>query len=405
MTVATQEWPPGVKQEVPARVPPIVELEFDPEARPDWAGAAAPLHMPVPPWEPRAVREGHVLVGAKLGQDERLPLVAVGKTGLELAYPWRRWEAYIRSERYATWRRRPLHTRSPISYRIVPPRLRNVLAGRMCRDREKQETAFPRPPMDGGFEALRSVVQSYSKPAASAPPPRVCLTHDIDTAGGFAFVKEIASLECSLGLRSSWNVVPYGYRVDHGVCDWLIEQGFEIGLHGYCHDNRLIYLPESGLRRRLEACREFIERYSVRGFRSPSWLRNPQLMRVLADYVDYDCSCLDFDWLSPAGRAGVLTATPFRFGRLVEIPTTLPFEAPLLVGAGPVETIAYWREKVDWLVQVRGQAVLNTHPDPHYSGNGLMIRAYGQFLEELLTALSNQWSLPRELADEVPPIV
>jgi len=188
--------------------------------------------------------------------------------------------------------------------------------------------------------------------------------------------------------------------IDHGVLAWLAERGFEIGLHGYNHDNRLSFLPETRLRRRLERCRELMTRYSIRGFRSPSWLRNGRLMRVLADYVQYDCSCLDFDWLCPAGSGGVLSASPFRVGRLVEIPTTLPFEAPVCAGADPSEAPAYWGRKIDWLVAVGGQAVVVTHPEPHYSGNQPMLKAYARFLEQLLGAFDGRWDLPRDLAGE-----
>ncbi|UCG15130.1 MAG: hypothetical protein JSV19_07510 [Phycisphaerales bacterium] len=395
-------WKPSFK---PARTtvvegPAIVGLELDPQVRRPWMTDGMTLHVPVPPGERTELTQGRALVWGRFGPDRRLPLVADGDAGLETAYPWADWRSYILSERYATTRRRPLHTRSPISYKVVPDRIRYVLARRMCRARAKQATAFPAAPFDGGFEALRSVVRGELTSDAPDPAPRICLTHDIDVPN-FQFVKQIAHVESALGLRSCWNVVPFGYRVNYRVCDWLIENGFEIGLHGYCHDNRLIYLSESRLRRRLDACRGFVERYAVCGFRSPSWFRNARLMRVLADYVKYDCSCLDFDWLCPAGRGGVLTATPFRFGRLIEIPTTLPFEAPLLVGTDPADTVAYWRPKIDWLVQVHGQAVINAHPDPHYSGNGPMIAAYRQLLEELLAAYGDRWSLPRDLAEEV----
>ncbi len=410
------------------------------------AADGARLRVPVPSTPPAPLTGGDVLVRGRIHRwcdrwcenpfsHQPIPLIAVGESGLELAYPWAAWQSHVLTEAYAVWRRRPWYTRSPVSYRVVPGRLRHLVAGRMCRLRADDDGAFPQAPFDGGFEALRAVVRRYetsapgarrdsrtsdstpgarrdsrtsdstrtSDPAAS-PAPRICLTHDVDTAAGFRFVREIANVEAGLGLRSCWNVVPFGDPVDHGVCDWLIERGFEIGLHGHCHDNRLIYLANVALRRRLDACRGFIERYGVRGFRSPSWLRDMRLMRVLADYVDYDCSCLDFDWLCPAGRGGVLTATPFRFGTLVEIPTTLPFEAPAMIRDDAEGAVAYWRPKIEWLRHVRGQAVVNTHPDPHYSGNAPMIRAYGRFLEELLDAFGGAWSLPRRLSEEVSDV-
>jgi len=380
----------------------IAVLTLRDDVVPSWLGKNMSLRVPVPPRPPVYLEPDDVVVWGHVAGFGRLPLAALLAGGLQLAFPWREWRGHVLTEAYADWRRRPVYTRFPVSYRRVPARIRNRIAGGMCRARQRDPAAFPAAPFEPGFEVLCSVVRAFAGEIDNAPPPRICLTHDIDTAEGFSFVKEIAEREISLGLRSSWNVVPFGYHVDYAVCDWLIERGFEIGLHGHCHDNRLIYVAEAEMRRRLDACRPFIERSSVRGFRSPSWFRNMRLMRVLAEYVEYDCSCLDFDWLCPAGRSGVLSAKPFRFGSLVEIPTTLPFEAPLLGGARPDEVVSYWRSKVEWLVATGGQAVVNTHPDPHYVCGGSMIRAYSEFLEELLRVFDGNWSLPRDLADETP---
>jgi len=359
------------------------------------------LHVPVPGVETPPLAEQHALLWGTRADGRIQPLAALTDDGLALAYEWRTWQNHILTEEYASSRRRPLYTRCPISYRIVPAGLRHRLAVRMCTNRRKDTIAFPATPFDGGFEALRHVVRRFSLQSLPTPPsPRICLTHDVDTQAGFRFVERIAEVECSLGLRSSWNIVVHEYPHDRRVLDWLVDRGFEIGLHDCYHDNRLIYLAEDSLRRRLDTCRPFIDRYHVRGFRSPSWLRNAQLFRVLVDYVSYDASCLDFDWLCPAGRGGVLTATPFAIEGLIELPTTLPFEAPLLTGLELAAVPAYWRPKIEWLRQVQGQAVVNTHPDPHYLGNEAGIRVYARFLQDLLEAFQGRWSLPADLAAE-----
>jgi peptidoglycan/xylan/chitin deacetylase (PgdA/CDA1 family) len=380
----------------------IVALSFASEARPIGVRAGARVCVPVPKREPRRLSRGRTLVWGAFDRGPRIPLLAVGPEGADCAYPWSLWRRYVLNEQYAKWRRRPLHTRVPIRYTVVPARARRAILRAVCAHRLGAERAdFPQPPFDGGFEALSELVRRHAPaPPRPRPVPRVCLTHDIDTAAGFAFVRGIAELELSVGVRSSWNILAGRYAIDHGVLEWLAERGFEIGLHGYNHDNRLSYLPERQLRRRLERCRALVSRYAIRGFRSPSWLRSGRLMRVLADYVRYDSSCLDFDWLCPAGRGGVLTASPFRVGRLVEIPTTLPFEAPVCAGADPSDAPVYWQRKIEWLVEVGGQAVAVTHPDPHYSGNQPMLKAYACFLDRLLSAFGGRWTLPKDLAGE-----
>lgn len=382
----------------PAR---ILRLDFDPTAKPDWVDPGQVLRVPVPALSEADSPVGRPLVWGESTQGRRLLLIALDDRGLNYVCPWADWEAHILLERYATWRRRPWHTYSPIGYGFVPASVRHLLNQRSARKPQIKTTGFPLPPFESGFEALRDLRRRYEKPATAKLKSRICLTHDIDTAEGFRWIKPIAEAELALGLRSSWNVVAGTYRIDYSILDWLVERGFEIGLHGFRHDNKLIYLSEPQMRRRLDRCRFLIERYDVQGFRSPSWLRNERLFRVLRDYVDYDCSCLDFDWYCPAGPGGVLTASPFRLGRLVEIPTTLPFEAPVIAGADPVEAPNYWGDKIRWILSVGGQAVVNAHPDPHYVGNPPMIRAYRVFLESLVDAFGGRWSLPRDLANEV----
>lgn len=385
-------WPPQTA---------IVEMEIIPAVRPAWIGDTSLLRVPVPIATPQQLDdEAEVLVWGKADSGGPLPLVARGDLGIMTAYPWDEWSRHILLEHYASWRRRPLHTRLPISYHRVPARWRHHIAMHMFRSRRDQPFAFPSPLFEGGFEALRDVVGSKDDGLSKSVAPCVCLTHDIDGREGFAHVKSIAQVEKSLGVRSSWNVVTHEYSIDEGILEWLVQDGFEIGLHDFAHDNKLVYLSESDMRRRIERCRPFMSRWGVKGFRSPSWFRTPQLYRVLRDFVTYDASALDFDWLCPAGRGGVLVTTPFEIDGLIEIPTTIPFEAPLLEGCDGALLPSYWEPKVDWLLSVRGHAVVNTHPEPHYTGNPSMIRVYARFLERLLDRYEGRSKLPREIAEE-----
>src|ERR1700676_5603633 len=45
----------------------------------------------------------------------------------------------------------------------------------------------------------------------------LALSHDIETEEGFDCVQTVAELEERLGFRSSFNVVPERYRIDHGL--------------------------------------------------------------------------------------------------------------------------------------------------------------------------------------------
>jgi len=393
--------PRRTRQDAPIARPPFAFLDIREDVRPVWLSADWRPRVPLPPIAPRVLPSHNVLVWGELPNGKRLPLLRRGESGIDAAYPWADWREHILLERYATWRRRPFYTKLPFSYHRVPAGLRQRLAGRFFSARGEELPSFP---TDTGFELLRCLKPDdtfrLAKQALSNEP-RVVLTHDIDSQEAFDWVWPLAEVELAHGVRSSWNVVAGEYTLDEKTLDRLAENGFEIGLHDYLHDNKLIYLDETAMRRRLDRCRPFIERYGVRGFRSPSWFRGEMLYNVLQDYVDYDCSSLDFDGLCPAGPGGVLTTRPFHIGRLVEIPTTLPLEAPLLNGVSPELIPAYWEPKIEWLKQADGLAVVNSHPDPVYSGNKTMVRVYARFLARLLDVFAGRWSLPRDLSREV----
>jgi len=193
-------------------------------------------------------------------------------------------------------------------------------------------------------------------------------------------------LEMEYGFRSLWNVVGCS-KIDYEVLDWLMENGFEIGLHGYNHDNRLIFLAEEEIRNRLDRCVELLNRYHMRSFRSPSWFRNEKLFKVLKDYFEFDYSYLDTDIICPGGNGGCLWTRSFSLlSGLIHIPTTIPFETPLWFRYAPEQLLEFWMPKIKWLMSCGGNIVVNTHPDPHYSGNDRMLTVY----EELLSFLKNR---------------
>jgi hypothetical protein len=217
----------------------------------------------------------------------------------------------------------------------------------------------------------------------------VTLTHDIDTGHGFSWVRRTAELELAHGFRSVWHVVGRGDPLDYAVLDWLVTQGCTIGLHGYNHDNKLAFLPADRIRRRLDACRPLIERYDIQCFRSPSWLRSDMLFEVLAEYMRVDYSRLDTDRSCPGGVGGCLWTKPFSVGGLTHIPTTVPFEDPLYWGCEPEQLVDFWRPKLAWLRGCGGGTVVNTHPEPQFSGNARMLGAYDQLLDVLASASSS----------------
>jgi hypothetical protein len=118
---------------------------------------------------------------------------------------------------------------------------------------------------------------------------------------------------------------------------------------------------------------------------------------VLERYFDVDLTALDIDLLCPGGPGGVGVARAYRIRPgLIELPCTLPFEGPILIGPRPKNLLDFWRPKIDMLKRAGGMVVVNTHPDPNYLGNADMLAEY----QALLAYLADTgWSfrLPRDV--------
>lgn len=358
----------------------ILRLEVEPVFRPAWYRVDYPAHIPIPS-SPSPTPAGDVILWGWAGE-QKIALVSVSAEGVHLRFDWERWRRFILEEEYRDLAR-PLYTRLPVHYHIVPAPIRNFLLERMYAGDGRTSITrreWPGFPIEQGFELLQAI---YLYLIGSPPGDRsstIVLTHDVDTAEGLKWVKPIAKIEMEMGFRSLWNVVGKKYTHDYSILDWLAANGFEVGLHGYNHDNKLIFLSETEIRRRLDACRPLIEAYQIQSFRSPSWFRSQKLYRILADYVRFDYSSLDTDVVCPGGVGGCLSTHPFEYFGLTHIPTTLPFEAPVFYGHDSADLASFWRPKLRWLRESQGDVVVITHPDPHYLGNPTMMAAYEQLL-------------------------
>ena len=308
------------------------------------------------------------------------PLISIDAGQIHSRFDWDRWSTLVRTERYTT-QARPLYTRLPFHYHRIPGTLRRLAAKALLSGQAPSvdSNSFPAFPIEQGLELVAHLLDP---PAAPSSPP-VVLTHDIDTGAGFGWVRQTAELEFAHGFQSTWHVVGQGVPPDYAVLDWLVERGCQVGLHGYNHDNKLSFLPADQIRRRFDACRPLIDRYGITCFRSPSWFRSPMLFEVARDYIQVDYSRLDTDRSCPGGLGGCLWTRPFTHDGLTHVPTTVPFEDPLYWGESPESLVDYWRQKIEWLRACNGGIVVNTHPEPQFSGNARMLAAYDKLLDLL----------------------
>jgi peptidoglycan/xylan/chitin deacetylase (PgdA/CDA1 family) len=217
------------------------------------------------------------------------------------------------------------------------------------------------------------------------------LTHDIETEEGQKNVRLVANLEEELGYRSSFNFVPERYPLDYQLMDELQDRGFEIGVHGLKHDGKLFRSQEEFLEK-AKRINHYLKEFNASGFRSPLMLRNPEWMQALD--IEYDLSFFDTDPYEPI-QGGVMSIWPFSIGKFIELPYTLVQDSTLYTVLGE-RTSRLWLEKLDYIEECYGMALVNTHPD--YLKDKKLMEIYADFLYAV-KGRDNFWhTLPRQVA-------
>lgn len=220
----------------------------------------------------------------------------------------------------------------------------------------------------------------------------VILTHDVETQAGYNFIPKVIELEKSLGLKSSWNIVPYKYTLHQEIIDLIHESEDELGIHGYNHDGKLYY-SEKIFNERLPYINEAIEKYNCVGFRSPSVHRNIEWLQKLN--IKYDASFFDYDPYQPF-PGGTGSIWPYIAGKFVELPYTLPQDHTIFYVLQQKD-ISIWKNKIDWLIKNNGMILIITHPD--YLIEEQNFNLYRQLLEYLKNIPQAWHCLPYEMSD------
>lgn len=218
------------------------------------------------------------------------------------------------------------------------------------------------------------------------------LTHDVETAKGQKFIRTVADLEESLGFRSSFNFVPERYHIDKSLVKELRQRGFEVGIHGLKHDGKLFSSREEFERRTIRI-NEYLKEFGAVGFRSPLTHRNPEWMQSLN--IEYDLSFFDTDPFEPI-PGGTMNVYPFFIGHFVELPYTL-VQDYTLTDVLKEHTPNLWLDKVEFIREVQGMALLNAHPD--YLQDPSHFTIYSTFLNTI-HGMTDFWNaLPCEVAN------
>jgi hypothetical protein len=217
------------------------------------------------------------------------------------------------------------------------------------------------------------------------------LTHDVETERGLLHVDVLCDVERSLGLRSSWNFVPRRYHVSDDTVRALVDDGFEVGVHGLYHDGRDLESLET-ISARLPEMRAYADRWGAVGFRSPATHRRWEWMPALG--FDYDSSSPDTDPFEPQA-GGCCSLLPFFNDDLVELPITLPQDHTLFVILRETSE-QRWVEKTEVIKARGGMALLNVHPD--YMLEPDLVARYRRYLERYAGDADAWHALPRDVS-------
>jgi peptidoglycan/xylan/chitin deacetylase (PgdA/CDA1 family) len=331
----------------------------------------------------------------------RRPICAIDADTVRWAFDPAEWIRALLTERYVTGWTRPLPSRIPlINYSRFPSVLKGLLEplqsprGAVGADKARP---FPAQPLDTLVEVLRQLCVSL---ASGVPPQRaaiwpdgrqaaVTLTHDVDvpwvlSARRAPLLQTIVDTETRLGYRGAWYVTAVALRASrHGrALRYIADAGHEIGSHGWNHDGKLNYVRPDRQRRRVEKSLARLQGLGVSGIRTPWYCRSPQLFEVLSRRFSYDTSVPNSSaFFSTESNSGCCTIFPYepRDG-VYELPMTLPPDTSLDRDAG----YAGLMEIVDRIVDGGGVVVVVLHPQPHQSANAQGLRAYFEFLRQLL---------------------
>lgn len=302
----------------------------------------------------------------------------------------------------------------PIHYHAIPGRIRKSIKRLLVfiekRKINKERPVFPNWPFEDSVESIRYILSACwnmlgdNKQDIDFSWPQkkkiaVVLTHDVDTRGGFRNIDKFIRIEKKYGLRSCWFVVGQFFTAHKNQLLDLMRDGFEIGCHGYTHDNKLISLSREKMKDNLLRSSDMLKALDIKGFRSPSLLRSRQLFRVLEDFFVYDTSVPDTEiFLQIAPRSGCCSIFPYKIsGNLLELPITLSLDSTLMaLGFKPNQIYEFWKEKIGWIKKLCGVAHITTHAELYYSANREMLKVYEQLIN-FISKDSDCWiATPKE---------
>jgi peptidoglycan/xylan/chitin deacetylase (PgdA/CDA1 family) len=235
------------------------------------------------------------------------------------------------------------------------------------------------------------------------------LTHDVEGQKGLDRCRQLMDLEARHGFRSSFNFIPEGdYRVERALREEIARRRFEVGVHDLHHDGSL-FRDYEHFTAQSARINEYLNDWAAVGFRAGFMFHNLKWQQRLN--IRYDLSTFDADPFEPQPD-GMGTIFPFWVqkdkgqGGYMELPYTLVQDSTLFLFLQE-NTIAVWKQKLNWVAEHGGMVLVNVHPDYLQFGHSgaSPFEFPAAFYEELLQYLRTRYegkywhALPRDVAD------
>jgi hypothetical protein len=223
----------------------------------------------------------------------------------------------------------------------------------------------------------------------------VVLTHDVENKEGQSRCKDVVALEERYGFRSSFNFVPERYQDSPQLRQYLMSNGFEVGVHGLNHDGKL-FKTEKIFKARASRINQYLKDWNAVGFRAPAMHHNLEWIHKLN--IEYDASTFDTDPFEPQPD-GVTSIFPFwvpshtNGSGFVELPYTLVQDFTLFILMNE-KNIKIWKQKLDWIALHGGMVLVNVHPDyMNFGDTKIKPEEFpARYYEELLNYVNSEYA-------------
>jgi len=250
----------------------------------------------------------------------------------------------------------------------------------------------------------------------------ICLTFDFDAVSlwiqremttmtsvsrgefGVEAVPRILNMLKKRGIKSTWFIPGHTIETYPAVCKMIIDQGHEVGLHGYIHENfnMLSAEEEWGILNKSIKIAEQLTGIKPKGFRSPAWDISSRTIENLEKLeLVYDSSQMGKDYSVYFSRKGDVVARdkPIHFGessKIVELPVSwslddyIPFEfmktsTTLMPGLqNPKSVFENWLGDVEYMLRDFENGLLVATIHPQVSGRGHRLLGLENWLDSLI---------------------